>query len=248
MASRFDYRHLQTGLHALAKDGGKSKLELCRTAAKGFVKDVVSITPPASKGTTGTAAKKAGETAIAADIAKLVIAEATAPGQPGIFVEKRPPGRGAGGRFVAHDRPTQIGTHPVLERGQLIQFHKDHVRRGDVRIARDARGIARAVDIVWLTRTVQKLVGHLAAGWNAGAAALAVKLPAWVKRHGSRYGEHKITITPTVARIELSNTVGFVGDVKAYDRRVQYAITHQGRKMERQADALLKKRLRAAGF
>jgi hypothetical protein len=39
----------------------KLKAEIVKTAAKGFVKDVVSITPPASKGSTGAAARKAGE-------------------------------------------------------------------------------------------------------------------------------------------------------------------------------------------
>src|SRR6185436_20843020 len=36
-----------------------------------------------------------------------------------------------------------------------------------------------------LKRDLLKRVGELAAGWNAGAQKLGVKLPAWVARHGS---------------------------------------------------------------
>ncbi|MEA3213561.1 MAG: hypothetical protein QOE70_6618 [Chthoniobacter sp.] len=37
-----------------------------------------------------------------------------------------------------------------------------------------------------LKRDLLKRVGELAAGWNAGAQKLGVKLPAWVARHGSK--------------------------------------------------------------
>lgn len=216
--SRFDYSQMQRGLRALARDSGRSKLALTRMAAKGFVKDVISISPPASKGITGQAAKKRGEAGIVADVAKLLI-----PAQ-------NPTGANA------------------KARGELWQFHKAHFRGGRVRIADAERAVARPQDIAWLVRTLQKLVGWLAAGWNAGAVKLGVTVPAWVKRHGSRFGEHEITVTATRVRIELSNTVGFVGDVKAYDRRVQAAINYQGKKMQRQSDALLKKRLKVAGL
>jgi hypothetical protein len=37
-----------------------------------------------------------------------------------------------------------------------------------------------------LKRDLLKCVGELAAGWNAGAQKLGVKLPAWFARHGSK--------------------------------------------------------------
>lgn len=216
--SKFDYSQLQRGLKALAKDGGKSKLVLVKMAAKGFVKDIIAISPPGSKGVSGSAAKKAGERAIAADVAKLLI-PAASPGGPN-----------------------------AKSRGQLADFHRSHLSKGRVRIAESGRGIAKPQDIAWFIRSLQKLVGWLAAGWNAAAVKLDVNVPAWVKRHGNRFGEHSIIATATVVRIELSNTVSFIGDVKAYDRRVQAAINYQGKKMQRQSDALLKKRLKAAGL
>ena len=44
-----------------------------------------------------------------------------------------------------------------------------------------------------LRNELLKRVGELAAGWNAGAAKLGVKLPAWVTRHGPRRSAVKVS-------------------------------------------------------
>ena len=67
---RFDLKPIQRGIKALAPQVKKSRRELAEEAARGFVKEVVAITPPASKGKRGSAAKKAGEGAIIADLAR----------------------------------------------------------------------------------------------------------------------------------------------------------------------------------
>ena len=51
----------------------KSKSELIRDAAKGFVATSLEITPPASKGKTGAKAKAQGVQAIKGDLAKIMI-------------------------------------------------------------------------------------------------------------------------------------------------------------------------------
>jgi hypothetical protein len=61
---RFDLKPIQRGIKTLAPQVKKSRRELADEAARGFVKEVVAITPPASKGKRGNAAKKAGEGAI----------------------------------------------------------------------------------------------------------------------------------------------------------------------------------------
>lgn len=210
----FDYSDLNRAMNDLAKDGGKSKLEITRMAAKGFVKDIVGITPPASKGVAGIAAKRAGEAAVERDIASIAI---------------------------------PVDGVPRAGKGDIFAWHKSKWQNGRIRSNGEQLAVNRA-DYNAMVRTLKALVGFLAAGWNAAADKLGVKLPAWVKRHGSKFGEHRITETPTKVSIELSNVVGFVGDVKAYDRRVQMAVNYQAKKMQRQCDALLKKRLRKAGF
>ncbi len=92
-----------------------------------------------------------------------------------------------------------------------------------------------------------KRVGELAAGWNAGAQKLGVKLPAWVARHGGGRGAVSVLNTFRAFRIILTNAVKYIGNVDAYDRRIQSAINIQGKKMQRRAQFLLTRALRKAG-
>ena len=90
--------------------------------------------------------------------------------------------------------------------------------------------------------------GELAAGWNAGAQKLGVKLPAWVARHGSKRSSAAVISTFGVFRIILTNAVKYVNNVKSYDRRIQAAISIQGKNMQRRAEFLLTRGLRRAGW
>ena len=67
---------VQRGIKALAPQMKKSRREPATEAARGFVQEVVAITPPASKGKRGSGAKKAGEGAIIADLARVMVAAA----------------------------------------------------------------------------------------------------------------------------------------------------------------------------
>src|SRR2546425_5037648 len=71
---KFDLREIKRAIKNLEPHVKKSRRELTEQAAKGFVKEVVAITPPAGKGKRGTAAKKAGEAAITNDLARVMIA------------------------------------------------------------------------------------------------------------------------------------------------------------------------------
>lgn len=255
----FDASSLQSAMRRLAAQSGKTKRELCETAAKGFVRDVVAITPPASKGVSGTSAKKAGERTIATDVARIfkpaspeVIASLAAQG--GSIVEK-----------FGHKGAKALGEVEtrVLSRSEMPAWHAAR-RRADGRVMainrdattglrkRDLRGLDTGVvskaDFNWFVRTLQKAVGILAAGWNAAARHLKVNLPAWVRRHGDSNGAVSVAVTPTTFRLELTNAVGFVENVKGYARRIQKAVDYQAGKMQRQADYLVAKALRAAGW
>ena len=99
-----------------------------------------------------------------------------------------------------------------------------------------------------LKRQLLARVGELAAGWNAGAEKLGVKLPAWVARHGSKRSSAAVINTFTRFRIILTNAVKYVTNVESYDRRIQSAIHIQGKKMRRRAEFLLTCALRQAGL
>ncbi len=104
----------------------------------------------------GSAAKKAGEGAIIADLARVMVAAARRKG---------------------------------VKLGDPAEIHK---RLRDPRTGRiDPRNLQQpySVDagaLRTLKRDLLNRVGELAAGWNAGAQKLGVKLPAWVARHGSK--------------------------------------------------------------
>jgi len=116
-----------------------------------------------------------------------------------------------------------------------------------VKIDKHAYRVGKS-ELLALQRRLLKEVGWLAAGWNEAAKKLGVRLPAWVARHGSGRGSIGITTGATRFRIAIANEVGFVGNVKGFSRRIQGAINLQASAMKRQAEHLLKKSIRKAGF
>lgn len=277
MSSSFDMSGIRGSLQRLRPLVKKNARELITTAAKGFVKDVVAITPPASKGVSGSAAKKAGEATIEMDTALTM--EAMSDRE--LSAQQQFHG---GTSFAANELKTKKGkvyltdtNHILWSAAQALAFHlkKRSQSTGRPPDARKGRGpggkrmrmreagahnahVGRWVadDIALVPRNVfaqvrvllKKRVGELAAGWNAAATKLGVRLPAWVRRHGDSRGSASVTVGASTIRIVVENAVKFVGNVKGYERRVQKAIDYQARKMDRQADYLLKKALRAAGF
>ena len=215
---RFDLRPIQRGIKALAPQVKKSRRELAEGAARGFVKEVVDITPPASKGKRGSGAKKAGEGAIIADLARVMVAAA------------RRKGVTQGDPAEIHKRLRDPHTGRVNPRNLKSPYPVD------------------AAALRALKRQLLARVGELSAGWNAGALKLGVKLPAWVTRHGAGRSAVAVINTFMVFRIILTNAVKYVTNVEGYDRRIQSAINIQGRKMQRKAEFLLTRALRAAGW
>jgi len=215
---RFDLRPIQRGIKALAPQMKKSRRELAEEAARGFVKEVVAITPPASKGKRGSGAKKAGEGAIIADLARVMVAAA------------RRKGVTLGDPAEIHKRLRDSHTGRINPRNLKSPYPVD------------------ASALRALKRQLLARVGELAAGWNAGAQKLGVKLPAWVARHGSKRSSAAVINTFRVFRIILTNAVKYVANVESYDRRIQSAINIQGKKMQRRAEFLLTRALRQAGW
>jgi len=75
-----------------------------------------------------------------------------------------------------------------------------------------------------------------------------LKLPAWIARHGSKRSSASVIHTFRVFRIILTNAVKYVTNVEGYVRRIQSAINIQGWKMQRKAEFLLTRALRAPGW
>lgn len=219
---KFDTSGLKRAIRDLRPMVNKTKSDLVEEAAKGFVKRVVAITPPASKGVTGSKAKQQGETAIKADIARIMVAAA----------RKR-------------DLDTRAGA--ASPESLYHRFRDKRTGRINPKSLKQPYRVAKA-ELNALLRKLLAEVGWLAAGWNQAGRKLGVRLPAWVSRHGTGRGSVSITRSGSVFRITIANEVNFVGNVKGFASRVQGAINLQANAMQRKAEFLMKKAIRKAGF
>jgi hypothetical protein len=274
--SHFDMTKLNQSFKRLLPQVKLNARELLKRTAKGFVKTVVSITPPAGKGLSGTAARKAGEATI--DVDTSVTMEVMSDAELSALQEFH-----GGTSHAATELRNKKGEVYLRDMNFIIRspsealaFHQrkrnkstgrpSHyrkngrtyygMRRRDAGAHNQHVGRSRGDDVALVPKSVRdavrktlyKDVGELAAGWNASAAALGVRLPAFVKRHGDKHGSMKVVITEKRIRLELENAVPFVGNVHGYERRVQKAVDIQAAKMDREADFLMKKAIRSAGF
>ena len=221
---KFDSRELRQSINRLAFELNRAPRDVCEEAARGFVREMVKITPPGSSGTSGSAAKKSGEKSILIGIAS-VLEEAGA------------------------------GFHGPFEDPAAVHARARNPRTGrtDKRVLKGAaRGSGKSQVDASALRAFQKktlaLVGLLAGGWNASAEKLGVKLPAWVARHATSRGSVVIKTNGYNFSITLNNEVKFVGGVKDYERRLEWAVKQQAKKMDRQCDFLLKRALRRSGW
>ena len=219
---QFDMSGLRRAIKALQPQVQKTKSELVEQAAKGFVKNVVAITPPASKGVSGSKAKQQGEQAIKSDLARIMVATA---------------------RKKDRDARAAVASPEELHR----RFRDKRTGRVNPGGLKSPYRVSKS-ELLALQRRLLKEVGWLSAGWNEGALKLGVRLPAWVSRHGSGRGSVSIINSGATFRITIANEVGFVGSVKGFSRRVQSAIDLQANAMRRQAEHLMKKGIRKAGF
>ncbi len=95
---------------------------------------------------------------------------------------------------------------------------------------------------------LQKRVGWLAAGLNAAAARLGVSLPAWIKRHGERFGKIEVQIGAASIRIRITQNVPFTDNVKGYSRQWDFALEKEIHSLRGQIKAIWdKKSKKAAG-
>jgi len=214
---KVDTSKVQAAIKNLAPYVKKSRKELVEQAARGFVKTVAEVTPPASKGVTGSAAKKQGEASITRDLARVM-------------------------KAVRSSRTAQLQNAIDIYK----RFRDKNTGRINPRNLKNPYPVS-AAEYNALRKTLFARVGWLASGWNPAAKKLGVRLPAWIACHSGPGG-----IIPTNDgrrfRLEVTNAVKFVGSVKNYEGRITKAVQYQANAMQRQADYLLKKSVKQAGF
>jgi len=246
MTISFDTSKLRAALRTYQLATLKDTDTVVRDAARNFVKRAASVTPPAT-GKLNSEAKKRGESNVVGDLNHIFVGLS-----PALFekfealrAQGVPELRTKSGRVIV--RSTDIAVPSIKG------WHYANRRRaGRVRSGRRSSGGIRAVILSQrkkdYQRRVLKKVGLLMAGWNASAAKLGTKLPAWTSRHGTGGGRCAVTKTRSGIRIRLENMVGFVTKVKGLERRVQWALNAQAGALERAADAIIRKTARRVGF
>jgi len=221
---KLDATDLRRSIQRLAFEMNRAPRDVAETAARGFVRDMVKITPPGSSGVSGSAAKKAGEEGIGIGLASIMVAATD----------------GAHGPF---EDPAQVHARSRNPRtGRTDKRVLKGSGRGGGKIEVDAAALRE------FQKKLLLLVGLLASGWNSSAAHLGVKLPAWVTRHSASRGSVKVKADAFKFSITLNNEVKFVGGVKDYERRLEWVVKNQAKKMDRQCDFLLKRAIKRAGW
>ena len=196
--------------------------EAARQAARGFVRRVVAVTPPASEGTTGLDARRQGEAKIDRELQRVFVPVALKGKRPeqypdvfGIYQDQVLPRKGK--RGLSH--------RPLTQR-----FHVDQVKFDALRASLVGE------------------VGFLAGGWNAAAETLGVPVPAWIARHGTGHGTCEVLVEENRIRILIGNNVGYAKDVDGFDRRTAATLGYQADAIERELEFLLERSVAEAGL
>jgi len=222
---KFDTKGITDAVNRLRPLMKKTKTDLVKQAAKGFTATAIEITPPASKGKTGSKAKAQGQQAIQSDLAKIMVAV-----RKKRDLDTRP---GAASPEELHKRFRDPRTGRINRRALA---HPYKVQSSELR-ALQAKLFAR--------------VGWLASGWNKAAEKLGISgrsWPEWIQRHSGSPGYCNITDAAGRFRVEIANTVPFIGNVKDLSRRIQAAVDYQANAMNREAVFLLKRAIKEAGW
>lgn len=198
------------------KDNPDGIAVLMRQSAARIVKNIVDITPPAS-GKADTAAKKRGENAIVSDLLKIA--------QPV--------------QGITRKQAREV----LASADELMQAHAraiNAVGRVNPRSRKEKLQVLSA-DFVKIAALLGKRVGWLAAGMNAAAGKLGIRLPAWISRHGTKFGIIHIEFSATRFRIQLGQNVPYATNVKGYARKFDFAFKREVGTLQKMIKAITNK-------
>lgn len=246
MTIKFDTSRLRTALRTYQLAAMKDTDTVVRDAARNFIKKAAAVTPPAV-GKLNSDAKKRGEFSVIGDLNHIFVG--LSPVLLAKFEELRSQGPGElrtkSGRIIV--RSTDI-TVPSVKGWHYANRRRNGRVRGGKRASGGIRAVISAQQKKNYRVQVLKKVGLLMAGWNASAARLGTKLPAWTARHGLGGGRCAVSKTRTGIRIRMENIVGFAAKVGGLQRRIQWALNAQAGALDRAASAIMRKMARRAGF
>lgn len=234
-----DVSGLLKRLRKVPKEAPRIIKKAIDTDARGFVRDIVAITPP-SQGKAETKSKRRGEDKIAADIRKAY----GTPSDMWRLIKDRQ-GKDVADEFWARVKNKQwkqandIARRITGKELDVFDQGSEHKRRRNPKTGRVVGGAQPKHKSVFLlpsamaklkryTKEEQKLVGLLASGFVPAAKKLGVKLPAWITRHQTKPGFITPRTTNAGYSLTISNTARYgrgadlprrIRDVLGYDKR-----------------------------
>lgn len=220
-------------LRQVPREAGRIVQQAIETDARGFIQDIIAITPPAM-GKANAEAKKRGEAAVARDIRRVYIT----PGQLFDLIRAKDPRLAAAfwSAVKQQDWPRASSITRSAGVPDLIDFasddgaaHQSRRRRGKVTGRQPSYGIRDPRYLAAYIKQQQARVGLLAAGFKPGAEKLRARLPAWVRRHASTIGTVHIQSDLSRFTITISNRARH-GTANDLPRRMAYVLNSGKRK------------------
>jgi hypothetical protein len=189
--------------------------ELVDSEARGFVRDAVLATPPFHAKSapapdnpgkfatvTGTEAKKAAEAKIDSEASAIFA---------GVILKGKRTITQAFGHPLKN--PVVVATkelHPNVESLWAERAARRFAgKRKTISRGQKAAFYVSSPKLIKAIAARKKNIGKLASGWAAAAEKLNVKLPAWIKRHGTARGGVQIQLGSLSYSIRIQNDVAY---------------------------------------
>lgn len=195
--------------------------------ARGFVSDIVAITPP-SMGKANVASKKRGESAVMRDVWKVY----ATPGKLYEIIRARDE-RLAAVFWRAVQKKDWPATNRVCKSlgiQELIDFatddgtaHEKRRRSGRVTGSKPSEYVRDPRFVKSYVKQMQSRVGLLSSGFAPAASKLRASIPAWIKRHRQQVGTITVIPRPDRFTIIITNNARH-GRANDLSRRMQFVL------------------------
>ena len=242
-----DATRLNKSISRLLSQSKRSAPVVLREQARGVVRYVQAFTPPASRGATGAAAKKQGQSAVRARMRVYgTVNEA-------FEIVKDRMGEAAAKHFWKLIRSGELSRASDLIRSLttrgLAPFDGGKLYQRLLDQHKKPRGVSYYVSdpqaLKAFTAESLKHVGTLAAGWSPAVRGVGSVPPAWIGRHGED-GTFQLTTQGGVLMLTAKNRVRYTAKRLAHlDAIFQSALHAQAsaieRRMDRYAETLLRR-------
>lgn len=140
---------------------------------------------------------------------------------------------------------------PDAGMAEMREHHKQYFKNGEMSAAgtytRDIgrwkwidQMVVRESTFNRYLRSVQRNVGFYAAGWKPSVESVGLTLPAYMRGHAA-LGNFSLVVNDQKLDAHFINRVGYEKVDRDLKRRIQWAISEEARKMERQIPHLLRK-------